>query len=221
MRGYSMFTFSLTSECTLLCSLPPPAELDKQRQIWFVAEKMRQQENVQEVVVGMNNFSLFYTPNADLDKLKWKVSQYWQETPEQTSNHQGRLIEIPVHYGGEFGEDLFDVAKFHQTTAEEIVRRHTSPIYTVFMMGFQPGFPYLGGLPENLHTPRRDQPRTKVPAGSVGIGGSQTGIYPFTSPGGWQLLGRTEIPLFDIKQTPPVLLMAGDNVKFVAESITL
>lgn len=89
------------------------------------------------------------------------------------------------------------------------------------MMGFQPGFPYLGGLPENLHTPRRSQPRTKVPAGSVGIGGSQTGVYPFTSPGGWQLIGRTEMPLFNIEKTPPVLLQAGDNVRFVAESIHL
>lgn len=89
------------------------------------------------------------------------------------------------------------------------------------MIGFQPGFPYLNGLPQNLHTPRRNVPRTKVPAGSVGIGGRQTGIYPFTSPGGWQLLGRTELPLFDIQHNPPTLLTAGDNVRFVAESITL
>lgn len=89
------------------------------------------------------------------------------------------------------------------------------------MMGFQPGFPYLGGLPENLHTPRKKTPRTKVPAGAVGIGGSQTGIYPFTSPGGWQLLGKTDIALFDISQPSPVLLKAGDQVRFVAESIRL
>lgn len=216
-----MLTFSLTSEHSLLCSLPPPAELKKQQRFWFVAEQMRQCPSVQEVVVGMNNFTLFYHFDTSPTALELQVLQYWQQSEQQYQSHQSRLIEIPVHYGGEFGEDLFDVAKFHHTTAEEIIRRHTEPTYTVFMMGFQPGFPYLGGLPENLHTPRRAQPRTKVPAGSVGIGGSQTGIYPFTSPGGWQLLGRTEISLFDIQQDPPVLLMAGDNVKFIAESITL
>lgn len=216
-----MLTFSLTSERSLLCSLPPPAELQKQQRIWLVAEQMRQQPNVQEVVVGMNNFTLFYHFDTNPTALEQQVLHYWQQSEQQTETRQSRLIEIPVHYGGEFGEDLFDVAKFHHTTPKEIIRRHTAPTYTVFMMGFQPGFPYLGGLPENLHTPRREQPRTKVPAGSVGIGGSQTGVYPFTSPGGWQLLGRTEMPLFDIRQEPPVLLMAGDNVKFVAESITL
>ena len=89
------------------------------------------------------------------------------------------------------------------------------------MMGFQPGFPYLGGLPEHLHTPRRAEPRTEVPAGSVGIGGSQTGVYPFTSPGGWQLIGRTDIALFQTASYPPTLLLAGDTVRFVAEEVRL
>ena len=87
------------------------------------------------------------------------------------------------------------------------------------MMGFQPGFPYLGGLPENLHTPRRATPRTEVPAGSVGIGGSQTGMYPFASPGGWQIIGRTSVALFDAQKQPPTLLAAGDRVRFRAERI--
>lgn len=185
-----------------------------------MAEQARAQENVVEVVVGMNNFTIFHNLLANSNTLISTIQQLWQNYQAQVSQAP-RLIEIPVHYGGEFGEDLFEVAKFHNTTAEEIIRRHTEPTYTVFMIGFQPGFPYLNGLPENLHTPRRDVPRTKVPAGSVGIGGSQTGIYPFTSPGGWQLLGRTELPLFNIQHNPPTLLSAGDNVRFVAESITL
>lgn len=209
-----------TSEHSLLCIVPPPAELAKQQQIWQVAEFARALPNVQEVVVGMNNFTVFHTIQADPKPLISAIQQLWESYQAQAANTP-RLIEIPVHYGGEFGEDLFDVAKFHNTTAEEIVRRHTKPTYTVFMIGFQPGFPYLNGLPQNLHTPRRDVPRTKVPAGSVGIGGSQTGIYPFTSPGGWQLLGRTEIPLFNLQSDPPTLLAAGDNVRFVAESVTL
>lgn len=210
-----------TSEQSLLCALPPPAELEKQQRIWFAAEQAEQFDDVLEVVVGMNNFTIYHRLTADVEQLKAQLHTLWQQIATQSPNYHGRLVEIPVHYGGEFGEDLHDVAKFHNTTAEEIIRRHTEPTYTVFMIGFQAGFPYLNGLPENLHTPRRDVPRTRVPAGSVGIGGSQTGVYPFSSPGGWQLLGRTEMPLFDLSQNPPVKLQAGDNVRFVAESITL
>lgn len=211
---------SPTSEHSLLCIAPPPAELAKQQQIWHVAELARQLSGVQEVVVGMNNFTVYFDLTVPSAPLISSLETLWENYQAQAAQTP-RLIEIPVHYGGEFGEDLFDVATFHRTTAEEIIRRHTEPTYTVFMIGFQPGFPYLNGLPENLHTPRRDVPRTKVPAGSVGIGGSQTGIYPFTSPGGWQLLGRTTLPLFDIQHSPPTLLSAGDNVRFIAESITL
>lgn len=216
-----MLTVHHSSEFSLLCSLSPPAELHKQQKLWLLAEHAQQIPDVQEVIVGMNNLTIFFTPQETTQNLPTQIQQLWAELQQHNALHQGRYIEIPVHYGGEFGEDLFDVAKYHQTTPEEIIRRHTEPIYTVFMMGFQPGFPYLGGLPENLHTPRRNVPRTKVPAGSVGIGGSQTGVYPFTSPGGWQLLGRTDIQLFDVNQTPPVLLMAGDNIRFVAESVRL
>lgn len=216
-----MLSITHSSEYSLLCALPPPAELDKQQKIWLIADVARKFPLVYEVVVGMNNFTLFCHPNADICSLIKQLKRDWAKVQQSHISHQGRLIDIPVHYGGEFGEDLFEVARFHHTDAKEIVRWHTEPTYTVFMMGFQPGFPYLGGLPKHLHTPRRDIPRTKVPAGSVGIGGSQTGIYPFSSPGGWQLLGRTEIPLFNIAQNPPVLLVAGDQVRFVAESIHL
>lgn len=216
-----MLHISHTSEHSLLCALPPPAELAKQQRLWKAADLAEQLPDVLEVVVGMNNFTVFHHFHTDIHQLKQQLNEIWQTVANQNTDYQGRLIEIPVHYGGEYGEDLFDVAKFHNTTPEEIIRRHTQATYTVFMMGFQPGFPYLGGLPENLHTPRRDVPRTRVPAGSVGIGGSQTGVYPFTSPGGWQLLGRTDMPLFDLKQNPPVLLQAGDQVRFIAESISL
>lgn len=216
-----MLTIHETSEHSLLCRLNPPAELAKQQQLWQMAAQAENLPEVEEVVVGMNNFTLFHRLFADVEQLKQQVQALWQQLQSQSFHYQGKTVEIPVQYGGEFGEDLHEVATFHQATPEEIIRRHTEPLYTVFMMGFQPGFPYLGGLPENLHTPRRAVPRTKVPAGSVGIGGSQTGIYPFSSPGGWQLLGRTSLPLFDVRQTPPVLLQAGDQVRFVVESIKL
>ncbi|OZN25330.1 hypothetical protein CFY87_04115 [Actinobacillus seminis] len=216
-----MLTIHSTSEQSLLCLLPPPAELLNQQYLWLFAQKVKSLVYVIESVVGMNNVTLFHDMNVDITDLIYEIQKIWLDVQSEQIEYHGRLVDIPVHYGGELGEDLYDVAEFHHTTAKEIIRRHTAPIYTVFMMGFQPGFPYLGGLPENLHTPRKKTPRTKVPAGAVGIGGSQTGIYPFTSPGGWQLLGKTDIALFDISQPSPVLLKAGDQVRFVAESIRL
>ena len=125
-----------------------------------------------------------------------------------------RTVEIPVCYGGPFGPDLDDVATRHALAPEEVVRLHSESTYSVYMLGFAPGFPYLGGLPSEIATPRRDEPRTSVPAGSVGIGGSQTGIYPLASPGGWNLIGRTPLHLFDAGRTPPALLEQGDEVCF-------
>ncbi len=126
-----------------------------------------------------------------------------------------RTVEIPVHYGGADGPDLEHVAAHARLTAAEVVRLHAAGEYLVHMLGFAPGFPYLGGLDPRLHCPRREVPRTAVPAGSVGIGGSQTGIYPLVSPGGWQLIGRTPLELFDPAREPPALLRAGDRVRFV------
>lgn len=125
-----------------------------------------------------------------------------------------RTIEIPVCYGGELGPDLDDVATRHGITADEVVRLHSGGDYLVYMVGFMPGFAYLGGVPEQIVTPRRTSPRTVVPAGTVGIGGQQTGIYPMDSPGGWNLIGRTPLRVFDIARESPSLLGTGDRVRF-------
>lgn len=125
-----------------------------------------------------------------------------------------RIVEIPVRYGGEDGPDVAEVAAHAGLSPEEVIRRHAGGLYRVYFMGFSPGFPYMGGLDPALATPRRETPRKRVPAGSVGIGGSQTGIYPQASPGGWQLLGRTEVALFDPQADPPCLLSPGDLVRF-------
>ncbi|MBG0770169.1 MAG: 5-oxoprolinase subunit PxpB [Anaerolineaceae bacterium] len=133
------------------------------------------------------------------------------------ANHrQPKQVVIPVHYGGENGPDLSNVARIHRMTPEEVVRRHTDLTYTVGMMGFTPGFAYLMGLDPELTTPRLTNPRTQVPAGAVGIAGEQTGIYPLESPGGWQLIGRTDLVLYDPQQESPFLLAPGDRVRFVA-----
>ena len=127
-----------------------------------------------------------------------------------------RELTLPVWYGGEAGIDLVDVAAHAQLTPDEVVRRHTAATYRVAMLGFAPGFPYLLGLDSVLAMPRRSSPRTHVPAGSVAIGGLQTGIYPQALPGGWQLIGRTPVRLFDLSASSPSLLQPGDQVRFRA-----
>jgi KipI family sensor histidine kinase inhibitor len=141
-------------------------------------------------------------------KMALDVDRPGTETP--------RTVEIPVVYGGEFGPDLDDVAKHTGLSPERVVELHSSTEYLVYFLGFAPGFAYLGGLPPELATPRISAPRKHVPAGSVAIGGNQTGVYPIVSPGGWRLIGRTSVKLFDPSAAEPVLLRMGDHLRFVA-----
>ena len=137
----------------------------------------------------------------------------------QAQAGRSRRIEIPVSYGGEMGPDLDFVAQHNQLTTDEVIRLHTASEYLVYLLGFTPGFPYLGGMAPEIAAPRLAEPRSHVPAGSVAIGGSQTGIYPIESPGGWRIMGRTPLKLFDLSRNSPFLLKAGDSVRF--RSITL
>ncbi len=126
-----------------------------------------------------------------------------------------RVIEIPVSYGGEAGPDLPDVARHTGLSIDRVIELHTAADYVVYFVGFSTFFPYLGGLPPELATPRLSAPRKHVPRGSVAIGGSQAGVYPLPSPGGWRLIGRTPLPLFDLQAAPPPLLRMGDRVRFL------
>lgn len=132
------------------------------------------------------------------------------------ATRMARIVDIPVCYGGDYGEDLVAVAQQAGLAREEVIARHAEREYTVAMLGFAPGFPYLLGLDPALHVPRRANPRTRVPAGSVAIGGAQTGVYPSGLPGGWNLIGRTPLRLFDARRDPPALLAPGDRVRFRA-----
>jgi KipI family sensor histidine kinase inhibitor len=134
---------------------------------------------------------------------------------EDATLPEPRLVEIPTVYGGERGPDIGFVAEYNGLTVEEVIRLHSEATYTVYMLGFTPGFPYLGGLPDALVTPRLGTPRQRVSAGSVGIASAQTGIYPLATPGGWRLIGWTPVALFDPARTPPALLQPGDQVRFV------
>ncbi|MBU3186186.1 5-oxoprolinase subunit PxpB [Clostridium estertheticum] len=127
-----------------------------------------------------------------------------------------KVIEIPTLYGGEYGPDIEFVAKHNKISIDEVIKIHTDREYLIYMIGFTPGFPYLGGMSDKIEAPRLQNPRTKIPVGSVGIAGKQTGIYPVESPGGWQLVGRTPVKLYDPCRDEPVLLNAGDYIKFVS-----
>jgi inhibitor of KinA len=125
-----------------------------------------------------------------------------------------RVVSIPVCYGGELGPDLDFVAKYNEITTDDVIHIHSKHEYTVFMIGFAPGFPYLGGMSKKIFAPRKSTPRLKIPAGSVGIAGNQTGVYPIETPGGWQIIGQTPLELFCPDDDPPSLLSAGDIIKF-------
>ena len=127
-----------------------------------------------------------------------------------------RIINFPTVYGGHFGPDLDYVAQHNGLTAEDVIKLHSNTNYLVYMLGFAPGFPYLGGMSDKIATPRLETPRTVIPAGSVGIADLQTGIYPSATPGGWRLIGRTPLKLFDESRQPPVLVEPGDYIKFIA-----
>lgn len=147
-----------------------------------------------------------------IDYLRTRIAQI-----EENDHRKRRQVEIPVRYGGEFGPDLEFVASHCSLRVEDVIRIHTERIYTVFMMGFTPGFPYMGKLDDAIITPRLQTPRTHVPAGTVAVAGSQTGIYSIDSPGGWRLIGWTPLKLFAPESESPFLFSPGDEVKFIIE----
>lgn len=208
-------------DAALLCELPPPATLSAQQRIWALAREASAWPDVQEVLPGMNNLTLLFDPQqVDAGELELRVLTLWPGLAAEAEG-TGRWVEIPVDYGGAHGPDLHDVARHTGLSPAEVVRRHAAGEYVVYLLGFLPGFAFMGGLAPELHTPRRREPRTAVPARAVGIGGAQTGIYPLDSPGGWQLIGRTSLTLFDPAAEPPTLLQPGDRVRFVPQSVTL
>jgi inhibitor of KinA len=178
---------------------------------------------VTELAPACNTIGVFYDPTrlelapdgSPFDVLATKIQSVLNAAAfESESEDASRVIEVPVCYDLEFAPDLAEVAVHAGLSEDEVVRRHSAANYQVSSVGFTPGFPYLSGLPTELATPRRATPRTEIPAGSVAIGGTQTGIYPRKSPGGWNIIGRTPLRLFDVQREPPALFQAGDQVRF-------
>ena len=171
-----------------------------------------------DVVPAFATVTVFYDPTriGDYAQLCATIESRAERAEASVLTLEFRRVEIPVCYGGDFGPDLAVVAAHSELSAERVVELHCGADYLVHAIGFAPGFAYLGGLPEQIHTPRRATPRTMVPAGTVGIGGEQTGVYPLATPGGWNLIGRTPLKLFDAARAEPALLRVGDRVTFRA-----
>ena len=186
------------------------------RQVHAFARKVEALSHpaITEVVPTYRSATVHYRPEVfsyeELNQLLAPLAQGSAEEAEELP-----VVEIPVCYGGEYGPDLEEVAQHCSLTPEEVIARHTAPTYRIYMLGFTPGFPYLGGMDPSIAAPRRKEPRIHIPAGSVGIAGEQTGVYPIVSPGGWQLIGRTPLRLFDPQREQPILLSAGAGIRFV------
>jgi inhibitor of KinA len=176
-------------------------------------------EGVIETVPAYGTLLLYYDPLM----LTYAEASDWvskeMERVQSANSRKPRRIEVPVRYGGEYGPDLEFVASYHNLGVQEVLRLHTERAYIVYMMGFTPGFAYMGKLDEAIATPRLETPRTRVAAGSVGIAGAQTGIYPIDSPGGWRIIGRTALQLFNPGADPAFLFSPGDTVQFAVEAL--
>ncbi len=209
--------YSPVGDSALLVRFGEQMDAAANRRVHALARRLRQQPlaGVGEAVPGYITLLIHYDPLL----LTYDQTLAWvRAQAAHTQDEAGaapRCVEIPVVYGGESGPDLAFVAAHTGLSADEVIRLHTAPSYTVYFIGFTPGFPYLGGMDVRLTVPRLETPRTRVPAGSVGIAGPQTGVYPLESPGGWRIIGRTQLPLFDVAAHPPSLLSPGDEVRFV------
>ncbi len=209
-------------DAALVVTLGDTADRATVRRSGALARRLRgeRHEGVREIVPAFASVALYFEPGR---VPATEVVRGWIEAGEGGAGGEdgpgegtGRRVEVPVCYGGAFGPDLAELAAVQGRTEAAIAARHASADYFVQAIGFAPGFPYLGGLPDDLATPRRATPRPRVPSGTVGIGGGQTGIYPFETPGGWNLIGRTPWRLFDVDCLPPARLQLGDQVRFVS-----
>jgi inhibitor of KinA len=170
---------------------------------------------LKECVPTYRSLLIYYNPSeTSYEPLTYRIRDLEAHLEESSVSAHERVLEVPVIYGNEYGPDLRYVARYHGLQQDEVIQLHSGRVYTVYMIGFVAGFPYLGEVAEEIATPRLKTPRLRVPAGSVGIAEEQTGIYPCESPGGWQVIGRTHLKLFDIEKRPPALILPGDTVRF-------
>ena len=201
----------------LLFEAPGETTLANQQRIWALSREAAAWPEVREAVPGVNNLLLsFTTPPRCLDPLETRLLGAWDEAVAMPLD--GRVVELPVVYGGDGGPHMADVVAHTGLSVEEIVSIHAAPVYPVYALGSHPGYCYLGGMDPRIATPRRKVPVIRIPGGAVSIGGAQTGVSASDGPSGWNTIGTTEMIFFDATRDPPALLQPGDSIVFrVAE----
>ena len=211
-------SISVLGTSALLFEAPGGMELQAQQRIWALARAAGGWPEVREAVPGMNNLmlSLSRAPRH-LGDIEARLREAWDAV--EALPLQGRLIELPVVYGGPGGPHLADVVAHTGLSADEIVERHSAPLYPVYALGSHPGYCYLGGMDPRIATPRRKVPVLSIPGGAVSIGGAQTGVSASDGPSGWNTIGTTALCFFDPAQDPPALLQPGDSIRFRVERV--
>ena len=213
-----MFRFELlpAGDSALLVQLPE--RIDPQVNAWCIALgrslERRIGKRILDVVVGYCSVTVYFDPLSTDPRLLEEEIRSIAADAGELAGESGGFVEVPVCYGGEFGPDLSDVARFASCSDEEVIAIHSAATYRVYMVGFVPGFAYLAEVDRRIAAPRRTSPRTTVAPGSVAIAGGQTGIYPSATPGGWNIIGRTPVKPYDASRREPFLLKAGDRVRF-------
>ena len=189
----------------------------KNRSIHAYGKKLKEDiKEIIEVVPTYNSLSLFFLPQkGKYDEIVSNVHGVLKDPLVVEETVQSEIIFLPTLYGGDVGTDLDRIAEVNQITIEDVIKIHSERDYFIYMMGFLPGFPYLGGMSKKISAPRLEEPRLKVAAGSVGIANEQTGLYPIESPGGWNIIGRMPVPLFNPQSNEPFLLKAGSYIRFI------
>ncbi len=210
--------FLLTGDTSILVEFGNAisTEINTKIRAFDIVLKKSGLEGLVETVATYRSLIVHYRPESIQHEALVAHMQNLLENLDSISVPAAKVIEIPVMYGKDYGPDIDFVASHNNKTVQEVIDIHTSQDYLIYMLGFAPGFPYLGGMSKEIATPRLTSPRIKIPAGSVGIAGEQTGAYPLDSPGGWQLIGRTPIKLYDAYRPSPILLSPGDYVKFTS-----
>jgi len=209
---------SLLGTTALLFEAPGALALRTQQRIWALAREAQAWPEVQEAVPGMNNLMLkFARPPRQLGELEDRVHAAWRAA--QPLGLEGRIVELPVTYGGDGGPHIADVVAHTGLSIDQIVEFHSAPLYTVYALGSHPGYCYLGGMDARIATPRRQVPVVSIPGGAVSIGGAQTGVSASAGPSGWNTIGSTDMCFFDPTRDPPALLQPGDSIRFRVEKV--
>jgi KipI family sensor histidine kinase inhibitor len=214
--------FVRASDHSLLVRLGQEISLEHHRQVVRLLRLLQESAipGVRDLSPAYSSILIRFHPlELTHAEVEARLRELWPKL-ESVELPEPKRVEIPVSYGGEFGPDIEDVARHCGLSVAEVIALHSGVEYRVYFLGFSPGFAYLGGLAEALATPRLAKPRREVPAGSVGIAGQQTGVYPLATPGGWRLIGRTSLRLFDARREPMSLLEIGDLVRFVPAART-